>query len=402
MANYTIPENPQYTAEIRKLENTDPANAETILNPLVETLIGNTHAVKLEADKKANSGHTHSPGNCGLGKNLTFTGAVTGTYNGQAAKSVLIPDRKGCRFVVGTSTNGWTEKDCDYLCDGTDDQVKIKAAINALPATGGEIKLLDGTYNFGASLLLNKSVKIIGEGIGKTIFVRQYTREPNSYDNLISVEYLKSGDCVLIEDVTIDGNKGIYNSNAYHGVFGINLNKSNLSLLFNRIEIRESAGESVRLLSVDKSSIFQVTNCIFRNCYEVIDAHNAYTQNNIFIKNNIFISCGLYGVHSYASSQNYVIDSNIFINTVYPISITGNHNSITNNVILDDDSKLITGILIYGDYNNISVNCVTSTKSSYETLKISGNNNLIADNMIWGKNYTNSGTNNTFVNNKYN
>ena len=52
MANYTIPENPQYTAEIRKLENTDPANAETILNPLVETLIGNTHAVKLEADKK--------------------------------------------------------------------------------------------------------------------------------------------------------------------------------------------------------------------------------------------------------------------------------------------------------------------------------------------------------------
>lgn len=337
-----------------------------------------------------------------LGKNLTFTGAATGTYNGQASASFLIPDRKGCRFVVGTSTNGWTEKDCDYLCDGTDDQVKIKAAINALPATGGEIKLLDGTYNFGASLLLNKSVKIIGEGIGKTIFVRQYTREPNSYDNLISIEYLKSGDCVLIEDVTIDGNKGIYNSNAYHGVFGINLNKSNLSLLFNRIEIRESAGESVRLLSVDKSSIFQVTNCIFRNCYDVIDAHNAYTQNNIFIKNNIFISCGLYGVHSYASSQNYVIDSNIFINTVYPISITGNHNSITNNVILDDDSKLITGILIYGDYNNISVNCVTSTKSSYETLKISGNNNLIADNMIWGKNYTNSGTNNTFVNNKYN
>ena len=93
MANYTIPENPQYTAEIRKLENTDPANAETILNPLVETLIGNTHAVKLETDKKANSSHTHLPGDCGLGKNLTFTGAVTGTYNGQAPVSFLIPDR---------------------------------------------------------------------------------------------------------------------------------------------------------------------------------------------------------------------------------------------------------------------------------------------------------------------
>lgn len=50
MSNYTIPENPQYTTEIRKLENTDPANAEAILNPLIETLIENTHAVKQKAD----------------------------------------------------------------------------------------------------------------------------------------------------------------------------------------------------------------------------------------------------------------------------------------------------------------------------------------------------------------
>ena len=147
MANYIIPENPQYTAEIRKLENTDPGNAETILNPLVETLIENTHAVKLETDKKANSGHTHLPGDCGLGKNLMLTGAVTGTYNGQTDKTFLIPDRKGCRFVVGTSTAGHTAKDCDYLCDGTADQVEMNNAINALPSTGGEIVVLAGTYN---------------------------------------------------------------------------------------------------------------------------------------------------------------------------------------------------------------------------------------------------------------
>lgn len=53
MANYTIPENPEYITEIRKLENTDPANAETVFNPLVETLIQNTHAVKLQAEGKA-------------------------------------------------------------------------------------------------------------------------------------------------------------------------------------------------------------------------------------------------------------------------------------------------------------------------------------------------------------
>lgn len=67
MANYIIPENPEYTTEIRKLENTDPANAETVFNPLVETLIQNTHAVKLEADGKADADHTHRAENISEG-----------------------------------------------------------------------------------------------------------------------------------------------------------------------------------------------------------------------------------------------------------------------------------------------------------------------------------------------
>ena len=43
--------------------------------------------------------------------------------------------KKVARFVVGTSTAGWTAADCDYLCDGTADQVEINNAITALPAT---------------------------------------------------------------------------------------------------------------------------------------------------------------------------------------------------------------------------------------------------------------------------
>ena len=46
--------------------------------------------------------------------------------------------KRTARFVVGTSTAGWTAADCDYLCDGTADDVEINAAIIALPATGGD------------------------------------------------------------------------------------------------------------------------------------------------------------------------------------------------------------------------------------------------------------------------
>lgn len=69
------------------------------------------------------------------------------------------------RFVVGTSTAGWTVDDCDYLCDGADDQAEIQAAINAMPADGGEIIILDGTYAISSEISIEKqNVRIRGCG----------------------------------------------------------------------------------------------------------------------------------------------------------------------------------------------------------------------------------------------
>ena len=95
----------------------------------------------------------------------TMTGELilpntTPTKTYQAVHKKYVDDNAGkrtCRFVVGTSTAGWTKKDCDYLCDGTDDQVEIQAAINALPSTGGEVVVLDGTYHITASINVNKN-----------------------------------------------------------------------------------------------------------------------------------------------------------------------------------------------------------------------------------------------------
>lgn len=82
---------------------------------------------------------------------------------GSVAGSCLRP----ARFVVGTSQAGWTTADCDYLCDGTEDQVEINAAIAALPSGGGEVVLLDGMYDVGnkGSVLMNRS-KVTLRGAG--------------------------------------------------------------------------------------------------------------------------------------------------------------------------------------------------------------------------------------------
>ena len=385
MANYTIPENPQYTAEIRKLENTDPANAETILNPLVETLIGNTHAVKLEADKKANSGHTHSPGDCGLGKNLTFTGAVTGTYNGQAAKSVLIPDRKGCRFVVGTSTAGHTLKDCDYLCDGTADQVEINNAINALPSTGGEVVVLAGTYNITASITVNKSnVKLRGNG-NATVLKRMWKATSAS-----GVIYVKSSNC-CVEGFYIDGNKTNYENSYNFGIY-VDNNTNNNIITGNKCNnerngIFTGSGNIITRNVCTNNIIYGISvgsnNVITENIYNNNNyGIYLYSSNNNVITENI-CNNNNYGIHLYTNNSNNAIIGNICNNNNYGIHITSNS---TNNIVM--------GNTIYRE------SYTTSQYSIY--IGTNCNNNLIADNMIWGKNYANSGTNNTFVNNKYN
>lgn len=69
------------------------------------------------------------------------------------------------RLVVGTSRTGWTAADCDYLCDGNRDEVEINAAIQALPAWGGEVVLLDGSYDVYDPVVVNKAnVTLRGNG----------------------------------------------------------------------------------------------------------------------------------------------------------------------------------------------------------------------------------------------
>lgn len=79
-----------------------------------------------------------------------------------------ISGKRTCRFVVGTSMAGWTQADCDYLCDGADDQVEIQTAVDAAPF-GSEIVILSGTYNITAPIKIDKALILCGSGASSTI-----------------------------------------------------------------------------------------------------------------------------------------------------------------------------------------------------------------------------------------
>lgn len=75
--------------------------------------------------------------------------------------------KNGATVVIGTTRSGHTADDCDYLCDGSADDVEILMAAQAL-TNGGEIRLLEGTYVLDSDVEIDATVNIAGCG-GNTV-----------------------------------------------------------------------------------------------------------------------------------------------------------------------------------------------------------------------------------------
>lgn len=78
------------------------------------------------------------------------------------------PARSAATVVVA-SAESRNKASADFVCDGTDDEAEIQAAIDRLPATGGKVLLLEGTYRISEKghVLLDKPKTTI-QGMGKS------------------------------------------------------------------------------------------------------------------------------------------------------------------------------------------------------------------------------------------
>lgn len=83
--NYPVPAVPVYDPEIRALQDSDPASASTVFNPLFERLITNIHALKLLADGKA---ELSEGGKVPLSQ-LPMAGALSSTSNNPVSSAVV-------------------------------------------------------------------------------------------------------------------------------------------------------------------------------------------------------------------------------------------------------------------------------------------------------------------------
>ena len=256
-----------------------------------------------------------------LSADVTLTGADIG-----------VSGKKVARFIIGTSTAGWSADDCDYLCDGIADQLQFNAAIAALPSTGGEIFALDGTYNVTAAIdLIKNSITISGSGPA-TIIKRAW-----SSTGISGIIQSTGPSNNVIRNLQLDGDKTNWGSSNNHGLW-----------LF---------GSSNNL----------ITGVTFVNHIHAIDIGNGGAQNRII--GNLFDNCtqGIfldYVNDNIISANNAIEGSLIWMFGAFKNSITGNYgsggesavhlmssegNTITGNVLNDN---VTDAIYLYGSSKN--------------------------------------------------
>lgn len=121
----------------------------------------------------------------------------------------LTIDISGYLDTVGTITLAVAADDAsdaskeraDYVCDGTEDDVQIQAAIDALPSGGGLVTLSEGTFNIATSIELASYTQLKGCGWSTQL------KAVASLDSDIITLGTVDVEMTILEDFMINGNK---------------------------------------------------------------------------------------------------------------------------------------------------------------------------------------------------
>ena len=315
--------------------------------------------------------------------------------------------KRTCRFVVGTSAAGWTDSDCDYLCDGTDDQAEIQAAIDALPEAGGEVVVLDGTYIITDVIQINKAnICLQGSGrptlqVGETeMYSVIYTNKENSKINGFVIDIHNTyrhgirvyGEHCLIENTEIMNAVGLQTLIEVGASYCV-------------IERCRFCNSSFQTMDVYLGGMLNATGCkLHANTHENSGYIYAIDTNDLEITNNLMR--GSAGISIDGSKQYCLVDGNILSGiTSHAIRISGReYIQISNNLCAPAYTSSAGIKVSSGNHCKITGNIVKmpqkSTHGSIE-LESGAATCVVSDNMLVGRDYTNAGTDNQFIDNVF-
>ncbi len=116
--------------------------------------------------------------------------------------------------IVVAASDSLNKAAANYVCDGVADNVEIQAAIDALPAGGGEVVLLEGNYT-GGNISIVKS-KVTLRSLGRAI----YTLTNGTNDHIITIgDNATLYTNIRILDLYLKGNGANQGAGEYIGIY---------------------------------------------------------------------------------------------------------------------------------------------------------------------------------------
>ncbi len=289
-------------------------------------------------------------------------GATTKAYVDTGLKNLpyIVAKNKKTK-VVGTSNAGWTLNDCDFLCDGEEDQIEISQALLAA-GFKGKVYLLPGVYKVKQLNISRYPCSLEGitlPGFTKPTLLQSYPYESTKNENVILVLNHCS-----IKNIDIDGNIEQFPRDTGYGIYN---SSRNCSL------------ENVSITNCPQcltSYMSDIKGCSFSN-----SAFGFSIENCINFSNNTIKKCGLSFIQK---GENVVIENNKF--TEFLPSGSGgcqigvNNSIITNNIInsgKQEGESALLGVLISGNYNLFSNNLMVRASTNNTGVQNTINNKEI-------------------------
>ena len=359
-------------------------------------------------------------GNLTLGHKITFTlGQIIDnlisewigiTINLNVTGNISSPIGRAATFTIAANDSLERSKlQADFVCDGINDEIEIKEAIDTLSDIGGKIILLEGNFIINSQINLtdmtnNSYVTLEGQGDGTVIKIA----DGNSISmSAIYVEGRTKSDVVhdtTLRNFKIDGNKNNVTGEVYNGIL---IDDSNYVTVEDVTLVDGGGtgtdGNGIIILTSTNIEISKIRKGNFvGDTIEIRDSENVIIKDSYIEKR----------MEIYTTSNNIIIKGNIFNNSKLVPSTLDNGETMNNLQIVDNffdmtssgsnaaiAPRYVDGLLISGNYFSVkdspgvtfpsdeisNVNIVGNTFVVNGTgmgVSIAGDNGTISNNVI--------------------
>jgi parallel beta-helix repeat protein len=278
------------------------------------------------------------------------------------------PPGPGVATFIVAAYNSLDPEGADYICDGVDDQDTINTAIASLPAGGGSIYLMEGTFILGDDIIISRSnVCLVGTGAATVLQIEDGL---NASINVISASGQEN---LLVTDLRIDGNRTNQTTGTMDGIYFTDVENSKIVDCW----IENMMGTGI-LLEASSNNVVTGNTCQGNGQEGILFVASC---NNNTITGNVCQGNSSHGIYLSSSSYNTVTGNTCQANGSHGIFLSGSdNNTVTGNT---SQGNHIYGIFLYGSSHNVvSSNIVEGNGQHGIYLYYGSNHNIVSVNMV--------------------